>query len=83
MNEGNEQRKILNQMAKIQMKREYIYNHTEALVRQLIHDKGIRRMIMTKDPEAITQLDCHHDIVSAYNRICFRFGSVNQFKVIS
>jgi len=75
MNDADGQRSILKQVAKMKHKREYLLNHTESLVRQLIHDKNIRRMIMTKSPGAITKLDCHHNVLHAYNRICFNFGT--------
>ncbi|KAI6192062.1 Legumain [Aphelenchoides bicaudatus] len=75
MNDKDEERKIVKQLARIQHKREYLRNHTESLVRKLIHDTNIRRMIMTKETGPITKLDCHHNVLHAYNRICFNLGT--------
>lgn len=74
INDADEQRAITRQIAKIQHKREYLRNHTTELVKQLIHDKNIQNLMLTRNPPAITKLDCHHNVVQAYNRICFNFG---------
>jgi legumain len=75
MNDADEQKNVMKQLAKMNHRREYFRNHTEALVKKLIHDKNIRQVMLNRNPAAITKLDCHHNVVHAYNRICFNFGS--------
>jgi len=74
MNDASGGQTITRQIAKIKHKREYLRNHTESFVKKLIHDKNIRISMMEKNPEAITKLDCHHNVLHAYNRICFNLG---------
>ena len=46
-------------------------------VNELIHDVNIRQMILTKSPDAIYALDCHHDVINAFHRVCVNLGEVS------
>ncbi|KAI6173155.1 Legumain [Aphelenchoides besseyi] len=81
------QRSLAAQIAEIHLKRKYLHEHVLSFVRKLIHDPNIQNNMMERTPGAIKNLDCHHDIVHVFNRICFRFGSnpyaTNYVKVLA
>ncbi|KAI6232026.1 Legumain [Aphelenchoides besseyi] len=81
------QRSLAAQIAEIHLKRQYLHEHVLSFVRKLIHDPNIQNNMMERTPESIQNLDCHHDIVHAFDRICFRFGSnpyaTNYVKVLA
>ncbi|KAI6229938.1 Legumain [Aphelenchoides fujianensis] len=86
-NSVEKQQVLAAQIAEIRLKREYLHDHMTQFVRKLIHDPNIQKSMMEKTPGAITNLDCHHDIVHAFDRACLRFGSnpyaTNYVKVLA
>ncbi|KAI6192660.1 Legumain [Aphelenchoides fujianensis] len=86
-NSVEKQQALAAQIAEIRLKREYLHDHMTQFVRKLIHDPNIQNSMMEKTPGAITNLDCHHDIVHAFDRACLRFGSnpyaTNYVKVLA
>jgi len=66
--------RLFDQIEEMQMKRAYLHEHTRQLVARLTHDPNIGRWLLNKTPGPVTKFDCHHDVVLAYDRLCFGFG---------
>uniref|UniRef100_A0A1I8AKU8 legumain n=1 Tax=Steinernema glaseri TaxID=37863 RepID=A0A1I8AKU8_9BILA len=67
--------RLAKKIAQIHQKRYYLDGRMEMLVKALIHDPNRQRQILKKHPRhGVTQMECHHDVVNAFNRICFNFN---------
>ncbi|KAK0410688.1 hypothetical protein QR680_005275 [Steinernema hermaphroditum] len=67
--------RLSKKIAQIHQKRHYLDGRIEALVRELIRDPNRQRQILKTHPRhGVTQMQCHHDVVNAFHRICFDFN---------
>lgn len=69
-----QKKKLEHRVTKIETKRRYLENFMIDLVESLIHDPVNQRYILNNHPQAVTQLQCHDDVVKAFHRTCFHFS---------
>jgi len=74
-NDLNEQNRLNHEIHVMQKKRRYLESQIVAIVQKVIHDENNRRRVLTVYPHKLHKhLDCHHDVVHAFNRACFSFS---------
>jgi len=69
-----ERNALAKQIHRLHQKRQYLEEKMTDLVDALIHDPVNRRRILKKHPRALTALDCHDAVTTAFNQICFPFS---------
>jgi len=67
---------LTKQLEEMKIKRAYHDMHTRALIQKVMHDRteAERELILQRRPTKISDLACHHKVVTAYHQECFNLG---------
>ena len=64
-------------MPKNVQKRRYLERQISKLVKKVLHDPVNQRRALTTYPHAITQVECHHQVMHTFNTFCFNFAKAS------
>jgi len=73
-NDDEEAEAIQHKINKLLHKRAYLAEEISQLVSSLIHDPITRRRMLQDHPSHVEDLECHHLVTHAFNRLCFPFS---------
>ncbi|KAI1701628.1 peptidase c13 family domain-containing protein [Ditylenchus destructor] len=67
---------LSHQIHVMQKKRRYLESQIVEIVKKLIHDENNQKRALTIYPKKLHKhLECHNDVVQAFHRSCFNFGT--------
>ncbi|CAD5231075.1 unnamed protein product [Bursaphelenchus okinawaensis] len=74
VNSLDQQNEIEAQLSLMKQKRTVFKFHFNALIKKLVHDPINRKDILSTKGEQIKNLDCHDDVIKAFDRVCYNIA---------